>query len=228
MRRPRIDLAGVPMHVVQRGVDRARVFRDDGDRQHYLQDLHACAAQASVSLHGYVLMDNHVHLLVSSPAPGGVSRALRALGSRFVRRYNDRSRRSGPLWEGRFRSSVVADDRYLYRCLAYIELNPVRAGMVSNAESFAWSSARHHLGLREDPFVASHPAYLSLGTKPEARTLAWRSILDHGIERLELERIREHFRQERVYAPEEFQEQISVLTGRSVRVTSRGRPRSRV
>jgi putative transposase len=227
MRRYRIEVAGVPMHVVQRGIDRARVFRDDDDRQHYLVDLHACASAESVALHGYVLMDNHVHLLMSSPIAGGVSRALRALGSRFVRRYNSRHGRTGPLWEGRFRSSVIADDRYLFRCLAYIELNPVRAGMTRTAETFLWSSARHHLGLHRDPFVDPHPTFVALAAEPAARHVAWRAILDHGIGRIELERIREHFRQERVYGPGDFQEQISVLTGRSVKVTSRGRPRTR-
>jgi putative transposase len=227
MRRYRIEVPGVPMHVVHRGIDRARVFRDDDDRQHYLVDLHACATELAVALHGYVLMDNHVHLLVSSPVEGGVSRAFRALGSRFVRRYNLRYGRTGPLWEGRFRSSVVADDRYLFRCLAYIELNPVRAGMTLNAEGFAWSSAHHHLGLRKDPYLESHPAFVALAAEAEARHRAWRAILDNGIERIELERIREHFRQERIYGPEAFQEQISVLTGRSVKVVPRGRPPTR-
>src|SRR5688500_12370197 len=111
MRRYRIEVPGVPMHVVQRGIDRACVFRDDRDRQQYLVDLYACASGAGVAMHGYVLMINHVHLLVSSPVGGGVSRALQALGSRFVRRYNGRHARTGPLWEGRFRSSLVADDR---------------------------------------------------------------------------------------------------------------------
>ena len=226
MRRYRIEVPGVPMHVVQRGVDRARVFRDDDDRQQYLVDLHACASAAAVALHGYVLMDNHVHLLVSSPIAGGVSRALRALGARFVRRHNTRHKRTGPLWEGRFRSCLVADDRYLFRCLAYIELNPVRAGMTRDAESFAWSSAQHHLGLRRDPFVESHPAFVALAAEAATRYRAWRSILDHGIGRIELARIREYFRQERVYGSDAFQEQISVLTGRSVRVTPRGRPRT--
>lgn len=227
MRRARIEVAGVPMHVVQRGLDRARVFRDDDDRRDFLADLRACAAEAALALHGYVLMDNHVHLLVSSPVEGGVARALRALGARFLRRRNARHRRRGPLWDGPFCASIVADDRYLFRCLAYIELNPVRAGMTLNAEGFAWSSAHHHLGLRHDPWLEPHPAYLALAAHAEARHRAWRAILDRGIERIELERIREQLRQQRVYGPEAFQEQLSVLSGRSVRVASRGRPRTR-
>src|SRR5207237_6770534 len=111
----------------------------------------------SVAVHAYVLMTNHVHLLVTPEQEDGLSRFMQALGRRYVRWFNDRHQRTGTLWEGRFRSTVVAADRYLLACMRYIELHPVRAGLSANATEYRWSSNAHHVGLSMDPLISDHP-----------------------------------------------------------------------
>lgn len=163
MRRPRLELPGIPLHITHRGVNRAATFLDDEDCAAYLQHLHVAASQHEVRLHGYVLMSNHVHLLVSAEEAGAVSRTMQALGRRYVRAINTRHGRTGTLWEGRFKSCLVDNDRYLLRCLRYIELNPVRAAMTDCPQAHRWSSVHTHLGIRSDPRLTPHPCYLGLG-----------------------------------------------------------------
>jgi putative transposase len=210
MRKPRIAVAGMPIHVTQRGVDRKDVFRDDRDRYGYLNALEVCAARQQVSVHGYVLMSNHVHLMVSADAPGAVSRTMQALLAAYVPRFNARWNRSGPLWEGRFRSCVIDTDHYFLNCLAYVELNPVRAGMAECAEDYGWSSARHHLGESADPRVTSHPLFLSLGPDTCGRMSAWRQILASVTQRSLSQELREQLRRP-ACGSAEFQRRMGAL-----------------
>jgi putative transposase len=131
-RRPRLDLPGIPQHVVQRGNDRQPCFFADVDRQRYLQDLKEIALREGCAVHAYVLMTNHVHLLMTPTGCGQVALIMQALGRRNVRYINDRYHRTGTLWEGRYKSSPVDRDTYLLHCYRYIELNPVRAHMCSD------------------------------------------------------------------------------------------------
>lgn len=131
MRRPRLELPGIPLHITHRGVNRGATFIDDEDFASYLQALDECSRGQGVAVHGYVLMTNHVHLLVSAEAGGAVSRMMQALGRRYVRAFNARYGRTGTLWEGRYKSCLVDSAGYLLACLRYIELNPVRAAMVA-------------------------------------------------------------------------------------------------
>ena len=130
MRRPRLELPGTPLHITHRGVNRGATFIDDEDFAAYLQALEQTSREQCVAIHGYVLMTNHVHLLVSAQVAGAVSRMMQALGRRYVRPFNTRYSRTGTLWEGRYKSCLVDTGRYLLACLRYIELNPVRAAMV--------------------------------------------------------------------------------------------------
>lgn len=129
-RQARLEIPGVPLHITQRGVNRCAIFLDDDDRRHYLCLLGESAAEHGLEIHTYVLMGNHVHLLVSSGESGQVSLAMRQLGQAYVTAFNRRHRRTGTLWEGRFKSCLVDSDRYLLTAYRYIELNPVRAAMV--------------------------------------------------------------------------------------------------
>ena len=223
MRLPRRDIPGYPMHVVQRGANRTRVFVDDADRESYLRDLGRSAADHALRIHGYVLMDNHVHLLVGSDKEGAAGAAMRALGARFGRRYNARHARTGPLWEGRFRSFLVDTDGYLLRCLAYVERNPVRAGMVAEAGDFRWSSARHHLGWRSDPLVSEHATYLALGATGTARAAAWRRALAAPMPASLLDDLRRRGRDGRPFGGEDFADRVAGLTGLPAAPASRGR-----
>lgn len=228
MRRPRLDVPPFPLHVTHRGVNRGAVFNNDDDRREYLVALGACAPRVGVAVHGYVLMGNHVHLLVAGDVPGAVSRLMQALGRRFVKSFNARWSRTGTLWEGRFRSCVVDTDRYLLNCLAYVELNPVRAGLVDAAEYYPWSSAQHHLGLRFDGFITMHPTLLALAGEGRARAAAWASVLQASVPDPEVAAIREHTRQERAWGSDEFLQRLEKATGRSVALAGRGRPRTPV
>jgi len=157
-RRPRRVLPGIPFHVTQRGANKAAIFFDDDDRDRFLRLLHKACLQAGVALHAYALMDNHVHLLLTPRDSDGLARAMRRQGTSYVQCFNLRHARSGPLWQGRFHSSMVDSQPYLLEVVRYIELNPVRAGMVADAAYYPWSSARGHLGLWDDPLLTPHPA----------------------------------------------------------------------
>ncbi len=180
-RLPRVAAAGYPHHVIQRGNNRQTVFREDVDYARYVGWLREVAAEHAIAVHAYVLMPNHVHLLVTPPADGALSRAMQSLGRRYVRWFNDKYSRSGTLWEGRFRSAPIDADRYLLACSRYIELNPVRAGIVSAPEQYRWSSYAHHAGIRVDPLVTDHPLVWALGNTPFERQLAYRRLFDEDL-----------------------------------------------
>lgn len=189
-RLPRLTLPGFPHHVIQRGNDRRAIFVDDGDRERYLALLREIASAARLAVHAYVLMPNHVHLVVTPQAAGDVGRAVQALGRRYVRWFNDRHARSGSLFEGRYRSTVVEAERYLLACMRYVELNPVRAGLAATPSAFAWSSHRHHIGSRVDPLITDHAVYWALGNTPFDRQAAYRHLFEQGPTEAELAAIR--------------------------------------
>lgn len=177
-RLPRLAAAGFPHHVIQRGNDRQTVFREDADYARYRGWLREVAAAHGLLVHAYVLMPNHVHLLATPPTGDALSRVMQSLGRRYVRWFNDKYGRSGTLWEGRFRSTVIDADRYLLACSRYIELNPVRAGIVDSPELYRWSSYAHHAGVLVDPLVTDHPLVWALGNTPFERQLAYRRLFD--------------------------------------------------
>ncbi len=162
-RRPRLVIPGIPLHITQRGVNRAAVFVDAEDRRFYLELLAETAASGSIRIHAYALMGNHVHLLVSPIQAGDLAHAMRLLNQRYVAAFNRRHRRTGTLWEGRFRSCLVDSESYVLALYRYIDLNPVRAAMVEAPEQHVWSSARANLGLAFEPWLIPHAVYCALG-----------------------------------------------------------------
>lgn len=203
-RKPRLAVAGHPHHVVQRGNDRQVVFRDDADRRKYLDWLREIAAQMQVAVHAYVLMPNHVHLLLTPAEGPALSQLMQAVGRRYVRWFNDRHQRTGALWEGRFFSSVIEADRYLLACYRYIELNPVRAGLAAGPDEHPWSSHRHHIGLTIDPLVSDHSLFWSLGNTPFDRQTAYKALFEQASEPVELEGIRTAIRRNQALASVAF------------------------
>lgn len=222
-RRPRLELPGIPLHITQRGVNRAAVFVDD-DRRHYLALLESMLRPHEVALHAYVLMDNHVHLLASAPGTGSISRALRNLGQCYVQAFNRRHRRTGTLWEGRFKSCLVDSDRYLLAVYRYIELNPVRAGMVATPEAHPWSSVHVNLGQRTDTLVTPHPIFAAWGTGDGSHAAAYRRWLYQPIDVPELQAVRDHLRQERALGDLRFQAMVEKALNRPASVRPPGRP----
>jgi putative transposase len=183
-------IPGVPLHITTRGVDRCRTFHVDQDFAFYRWALREATIESNCALHAYALMTNHVHLLVTPADEDAAARLMRSVGCRYVRYFNDLHRRTGTLWEGRFRSSLVHNARYLFACSRYIETNPVRAGLVSAPREYEWSSYEHNAcGLR-DPFLSEHPAYVALGGSRATRAAAYQAMFARGLSRKAIAAIR--------------------------------------
>ena len=225
-RLPRLDLPGITQHIVQRGNDRQACFADDADYLQYRQELGEAAFKHGCALHAYVLMTNHVHLLVTPSEPGAASRMMQAIGRRYVGCFNARYRRTGTLWEGRFKSALVDNDRYLLTCYRYIELNPVRAGMVVQPLDYRWSS--HHFNAQgiSEARITPHPCYLDLGLCPTERQHRYRDLFQDALPAEDTEALRAHTHQQRALGGDRFRAQVEALTRRSATLRPRGRPRA--
>jgi putative transposase len=223
-RLPRLDVPMIPQHVIVRGVNRQTCFGAEGDFAAYLDDL-ACAARAyECAIHAYVLMTNHIHLLATGPQRGAISRMVQHVGRRYVQRFNASWGRTGTLFQGRFRSSLVDSDRYLLTCMRYIELNPVRAGMVRSATDYIWSSVHANAGFCADHLVTPHDEYRSLGSTDAERATAYRVILAQPLRTSELETIRQHVNRDCALGRPTFQATMARACGRRAEVRRSGRP----
>ena len=180
-RLPRLSVPGYPHHVIQRGNNRQPIFAALGDRQLFLELLEQNAKKFAVHIHAYVLMGNHFHLLATPQAQDALPQMMQAVGRRYVRYYNDSQGRSGTLWEGRYKSTVIQTERYLLACMVYIDLNPVRAGLVAQARDYPWSSHGHYIGQRQDRLLTPHPLYWDLGNTPFAREVAYAEMVTAGV-----------------------------------------------
>lgn len=180
-RLPRLTIAGYPHHVIQRGNNRQPIFISDDDRRVLLALWAEYASKFQVAVHAYVLMSNHFHLLVTPGSDHGLPEMMQAVGRRYVRYFNDAHGRSGTLWEGRYRSTLIETDRYLLACMAYIDLNPVRAGLVAQARDHVWSSHGHHVGLCHDKLITPHALVWELGNTPFAREAAYADLVQGGL-----------------------------------------------
>ena len=193
-RQPRCYVPGVSCHVTQRGNNRSPIFRASSDYDVFLVFLRWSFEHVGVAIHAYALMTNHLHLLVTPETDTSLPSAMRALGFRYVQYFNRRYSRSGGLWEGRYRSALILDERYWMTCMRYVELNPLRAGIVARPEHHRWSSYAHHAFGEPNSIVTDHALYLALGRSPDARELAWREICDQKMTLQELAHIRRSIR----------------------------------
>lgn len=218
-------MPGVPLHLIQRGNNRQACFFADEDCRFYLDWLSEYAADNGCRVHAYVLMTNHVHLLMSADAADGVARVMKALGQRYAQYVNRSYARSGTLWEGRFRSCPVQEDAYLLACQRYIELNPVRAGMVSHPAEYPWSSYRANAQSVRDDVVQTHPLYDSLGPDRETRCTAYRELFRHALEPGLVDEIRQATNGNFALGDERFGADIAAALGRRATPGQPGRPR---
>ena len=186
----RLYVPGMPQLVTQRGNNRTALFLDETDYLQFLAWLRDALKECDVVLHAYVLMPDHVHLLLTAKDERGVPSLMQRLGRRYVRWFNDRHRRTGTLWEGRYRSTVVEPSKWMIAAYRYIEMNPLRAGLVPDPAFWVWSSARAHLGHESDPYLTDHATFWHLGNTPFERQAAYRRLLDVGPSASELESIR--------------------------------------
>ena len=217
-RMARLVVPGHPHHVTQRGVRRMEVFSAPGDYETYRALLGEWCGAAETEIWAYCLMPNHVHLILVPSREDGLRAALGEAHRRYTRHVNTREGWRGHLWQERFHSFVMDDD-HLLACARYVELNPVRAGLVERPEDWQWSSARAHLGIGDDGITARRPLL--------DRVADWRGFLDGGLDATTLETIRRHARTGRPLGVESFLEGLERSLGRSVRPRPRGRPKRR-
>lgn len=224
-RLPRLTLPGYPHHVIQRGNNRQAIFLSDADRRHMLDLLDEHARRQDVALHAYVLMDNHFHLLATPADATGLPRMMQSVGRGYVRYFNDTHRRSGTLWEGRYRSTLIEAERYLLACMVYIDLNPVRAGMVVRAADHAWSSYAHYAGLRADRLITPHALYWVLGNTPFAREAAYAELVHAGVRAEQQRALTESTLRGWALGDDRFVADLQKRTPRRLSRTTAGRPR---
>ncbi len=223
-RRARLRIAGAPLHIIQRGNNRSACFFADHDYGCYLDHLEELAEHYTCSIHAYVLMTNHVHLLLTPGRPDGASVLMKHLGQRYVQYVNRVYDRSGTLWEGRFRSSIVQAETYLLRCQRYIELNPVRAGMVDTPGAYPWSSfGANALGQRGE-LITPHPIFLALGSDDAKRRAAYLELVRDELEPMELEEIRTSVNAGYALGNERFRKEMAVALGHRAGPGKPGRP----
>lgn len=223
-RRPRLELAGAPLHVIQRGNNRAACFNGDADRRMYLGCLEQAATRHGCAVHAYVLMPNHVHLLVTPETAGGVAAMMQDVGRRYVRLFNETYGRTGTLWEGRYKSSLIDSETYLLTCHRYIELNPVRALLVDSPIRYPWSSHAHYrLGTRNS-LLTRHPVFNALADDEPGRREAFAALFCEPLGDETVKRIRDSANKGRALGSDSFLDRIGEALGRSARPPKRGRP----
>ena len=224
-RKPRFYLPDVPAHVVQRGNARQAVFYDESDYSSYLEWLVEGAERCGCAVHAYVLMTNHVHLLLTPEDARAIGRTLQHVGRKYVTYVNHGYGRSGTLWEGRHKGSLIDSEAYALACSRYIEMNPVRTGMVKTPGEYRWSSYRRNAFGEGADWLRPPGEYLRLGSDAEARQRAYRDLFGVEAKADELQAIRSCVQTGTPLGNDRFREQIERMLGRKVGQSRRGRPR---
>lgn len=227
-RRPRIVVPNIPLHIIQRGNNKQACFFSNEDYLFYLQWLEEYALISGCQIHSYVLMTNHVHLLLTPQRIDSAGNLLKRLGQRYVQYINRNYRRTGTLWEGRFRSCLVQEEIYLLTCQRYIELNPVRADIVKHPGEFRWSSYRNNGQGEKSDLITPHSLYQGLGNTNEKRQSTYRELFRNGLETEEIDQIRNATNGNYALGAKRFQDEISEMLGRRAFPGKAGRPRKEV
>ncbi len=222
MRLPSFIIPDQPQHVILRGNNRAEIFCADADYSFYLEKLKSACDKHGCSVHAYVLMTNHVHLLITPHLEQSLGKAMQMLGRYYVQYYNYCYQRTGTLWEGRYKATLIDSETYLLTCMRYIELNPVRAGMVINPADYPWSSYHHNALGQSSDLVVPHSEYLSLGESNEARQFAYRELFKHQLSENSISEIREATNKAWVLGNDRFKQRIQEQLGRRVEPKARG------
>jgi len=224
-RLPRYVIPGQPQHVIQRGNNRTPIFGAKEDYLFYLECLKQAAQAHDLAIHAYVLMTNHVHLLATPSHETSIGKTLQSLGRRYVQYFNYTYQRTGTLWEGRYKATVIHSEAYLLTCSRYIELNPVRAGMVPHSREYPWSSYHWHAHGKADELLSDHALYRRLGSTPEERHSAYRELFRFHLTEASLEAIREATNKGWALGNERFRAKVEALSGRRAVPLPKGRPR---
>ena len=223
-RLPRLTLAGYPHHIILRGNNRQAIFMDMADFQRMLALLQTHAMEQGVQVHAYVLMSNHLHLLLTPLQNDSLPKMMQAVGRAYVLYFNKRHGRSGTLWEGRYRSALIQTERYFLACMAYIDLNPVRAGMVAQAADYPWSSHGHYIGRQNEAWLTPHPMYWEMGNTPFAREAAYAAMVQSGIDQKQQQALTSSTLSGWALGEDSFVEGLQKQTARRVNPAKAGRP----
>lgn len=223
-RLPRLTVTDYPHHVILRGNNRQSIFSAVADYQRMLDLLLESSRSYGVEIHAYVLMTNHLHLLLTPRRDQGVPKMMQGVGRSYVRYFNSMHQRSGTLWEGRYRSTLIQSERYLMTCMAYIDLNPVRAGMVEEADNYPWSSHTHYTGRRADRLITPPALYWELGNTPFAREMAYAEMVKAGVSSGQQQALTDAALSGWVLGDAGFIEGLSTQTTRRLTQGKRGRP----
>ena len=225
-RKPRFFLPNIPVHVIIRGNARRVVFAEDTDRKAYLGWLKEATEKYTVNIHAYVLMDNHVHLLLSTNEPDHISKVMQHIGRKYVPYFNHKYEKSGTLWEGRFKASMIESEQYLLCCYRYIELNPVRANMVKRPEEWKWSSYTSNAYGEEDKLIKPHPVYLAIHKKKDVRVNYYRVSFKQVLEPSIINDLRSAVQTGTPLGNDRFKKEVEKLLGVKVGYAKRGRPKN--
>lgn len=224
-RLPRLTLSGHLHHIIQRGNNRESIFVDAADDELLLGLIDEHARQQRVAVHAYVLMDNHFHLLATPESDDGIPQLMQSVGRRYVRNFNLRHGRTGTLWEGRYRSTLIQPDRYLFPCMVYMDLNPVRSGKVSEPGDYRWSSYAHYTGRQIDKLITPHPLYWQLGNTPFARDEAYVALVHAGVGEKEKHALTDSALRGWALGDADYVAELQRRTERRVARAKAGRPR---
>ena len=227
-RQPRLALPGYPHHVIQRGNNRQPIVLDEADRKMLYSLWLEESLRHKVAVNAYVLLDNHFHMLLTPPSDEAMSLMMQSVGRTYVRYFNKRHDRSGTLWEGRYKSSLVDSEAYLLTCMAYIDLNPVRAGAADSPEAFNWSSYKHLSGQKIDKLVTPHALYWGLGNTPFAREAAYAEFVASGLSDSIQKDLTESALKGRVVGRPDFLKSLEKTTRRQILPQKAGRPFKKV
>jgi len=225
-RRPRVILLNVPQHIIQRGNNGQACFYADEDYLSYLEWLQEYAERTDCKIHAYVLMTNHVHLLASADNAEAVGAIVKALGQRHVQYINKMYKRSGTLWEGRYKSCPAQAETYLLACQRYIELNPVRANMVNQPAEYRWSSYAVNAQGADSEIVKPHAVYEALGVDAISRQAAYRELFRHQLDIGVVDEICKATNGNYALGSALFVQQIEDALGRRVTAGKTGRPKA--
>jgi putative transposase len=227
-RLPRLVVPHQPHHIIQRGHDKQLIFRDSADHAAFLEWLKEGAKRFKVAIHAYVLMPDHIHVLATPVDADGLARMMQWVGRYYVPYYNQKYERGGTLWQGRYRATVLDAERYLLLCSRYIELNPVRNGLVAGAADYPWSSYMHHIGAKSDPLITDHRLYWALGNTPFDREIAYKLLAEQSLGSQEVEAITQATLKGWALGADDFKSGLEKQVSRRVSPAKRGRPVKKV
>lgn len=221
-RLPRFAISGQPQHIILRGNNRTELFLEEADFHFFLEKLQAACEKHGCDLHAYVLMSNHVHLLITPHSANGISKMMQMLGRYYVQYFNAHYQRSGTLFEGRYKATLIDSETYLLTCMRYIELNPVRAGLVRHPSDYLWSSYQRTAGGQASNLIKAHVAYQRLGRSNDERLSAYRQLFKQQLSEHSMNEIRDATNKAWALGSERFKQKIQKQLERRIAPIARG------